>query len=228
MDRDFRLQAEESATLQFLPLKRRPRPRTPEAHEMGTNHDSYSIAKREDAGGGVLRSARSGSWRSAQSCTRSLPGPQRDTREPDRRNAAAFCARCSAPAVTTCGCSRHFSATTAQHSSRQRSASSISIAWCSMCAPCASATSRCSDRRCRSIRPRTLWTRRCGARARRGSQSRSGRTSGSVAAPSSCPGVTIGSRTVIGAGSVVTRDIPDDVFAGGNPCRVVKSLVVSR
>ncbi|HLT07104.1 MAG TPA: sugar O-acetyltransferase [Cyclobacteriaceae bacterium] len=39
-----------------------------------------------------------------------------------------------------------------------------------------------------------------------------------------CPGVTIGSRTVIGAGSVVTRDIPDDVFAAGNPCRVIKSL----
>lgn len=39
-----------------------------------------------------------------------------------------------------------------------------------------------------------------------------------------CPGVTIGSRSVIGAGSVVTRDIPDDVFAGGNPCRVIRSL----
>jgi maltose O-acetyltransferase len=39
-----------------------------------------------------------------------------------------------------------------------------------------------------------------------------------------CPGVTIGSRTVIGAGSVVTRDIPDDVFAAGNPCRVIRNL----
>jgi maltose O-acetyltransferase len=29
---------------------------------------------------------------------------------------------------------------------------------------------------------------------------------------------------VIGAGSVVTRDIPDDVFAAGNPCRVIRSL----
>jgi maltose O-acetyltransferase len=38
------------------------------------------------------------------------------------------------------------------------------------------------------------------------------------------PGVTIGSRSVIGAGSVVTRDIPDDVFAAGNPCRVVRPL----
>lgn len=40
-----------------------------------------------------------------------------------------------------------------------------------------------------------------------------------------CPGVKIGSRTVIGAGSVVTRDIPDDVFAAGNPCRVIRSLI---
>jgi maltose O-acetyltransferase len=38
------------------------------------------------------------------------------------------------------------------------------------------------------------------------------------------PGVTIGSRTVIGAGSVVTRDIPSDVFAAGNPCRVIREL----
>lgn len=39
-----------------------------------------------------------------------------------------------------------------------------------------------------------------------------------------CPGVTIGDRTVIGAGSVVTRDIPADVFAAGNPCRVIRPL----
>ena len=38
------------------------------------------------------------------------------------------------------------------------------------------------------------------------------------------PGVTIGSRTVIGAGSVVTRDVPDDVVAVGNPCRVIRRL----
>jgi len=37
-----------------------------------------------------------------------------------------------------------------------------------------------------------------------------------------CPGVTIGSRTIIGAGSVVTRDLPDGVFAAGNPCRVLR------
>ena len=37
-------------------------------------------------------------------------------------------------------------------------------------------------------------------------------------------GVRIGSRAVIGAGSVVTRDIPDDVFAAGNPCRVIRPL----
>ncbi|SNT35844.1 maltose O-acetyltransferase [Noviherbaspirillum humi] len=39
-----------------------------------------------------------------------------------------------------------------------------------------------------------------------------------------CPGVRIGRRTVIGAGSVVTKDIPDDVLAAGNPCRVIRSL----
>jgi maltose O-acetyltransferase len=38
------------------------------------------------------------------------------------------------------------------------------------------------------------------------------------------PGVRIGSRAVIGAGSVVTRDIPDDVFAAGNPCRVIREI----
>ena len=37
-------------------------------------------------------------------------------------------------------------------------------------------------------------------------------------------GVRIGSRSVIGAGSVVTRDIPDDVVAAGNPCRVLRHL----
>jgi len=39
-----------------------------------------------------------------------------------------------------------------------------------------------------------------------------------------CPGVKIGSRCVVGAGSVVTRDIPDGVFAAGNPCRVIRPL----
>jgi maltose O-acetyltransferase len=39
-----------------------------------------------------------------------------------------------------------------------------------------------------------------------------------------CPGVTIGARTVIGAGSVVTKDIPADVFAAGNPCRVIRGI----
>jgi maltose O-acetyltransferase len=38
------------------------------------------------------------------------------------------------------------------------------------------------------------------------------------------PGVRIGSRAVIGAGSVVTRDVPDDVFAAGNPCRVIREV----
>lgn len=39
-----------------------------------------------------------------------------------------------------------------------------------------------------------------------------------------CPGVTIGDRCVIGAGSVVVKDIPSDSVAVGNPARVVKRL----
>lgn len=38
------------------------------------------------------------------------------------------------------------------------------------------------------------------------------------------PGVTIGEGCVIGAGSVVTRDIPANSFAAGNPCRVIRTL----
>ncbi|MEN3366964.1 MAG: maltose O-acetyltransferase [Burkholderiales bacterium] len=41
-----------------------------------------------------------------------------------------------------------------------------------------------------------------------------------------CPGVTIGARSIIGAGSVVTSDIPEDVIAVGNPCRVMRKLSV--
>lgn len=39
-----------------------------------------------------------------------------------------------------------------------------------------------------------------------------------------CPGVRIGSRSVIGAGSVVTRDVPEGVLAAGNPCRVIRTI----
>lgn len=39
-----------------------------------------------------------------------------------------------------------------------------------------------------------------------------------------CPGVNIGKGTVIGAGSVVTCDIPENVVAAGNPCRVLRKI----
>jgi maltose O-acetyltransferase len=39
-----------------------------------------------------------------------------------------------------------------------------------------------------------------------------------------CPGVTIGRNAVIGAGSVVTKDVPDDVVAFGQPARVVRGV----
>lgn len=38
------------------------------------------------------------------------------------------------------------------------------------------------------------------------------------------PGVTIGKNSIIGAGSVVTKDIPENVVAVGNPCRVLREI----
>ena len=38
------------------------------------------------------------------------------------------------------------------------------------------------------------------------------------------PGVTIGNNAVIGAGSVVTKDIPDSVIAAGDPCRIIREI----
>lgn len=38
------------------------------------------------------------------------------------------------------------------------------------------------------------------------------------------PGVTIGENTIIGSGSVVTKDIPPNVIAAGNPCKVIREL----
>jgi maltose O-acetyltransferase len=38
------------------------------------------------------------------------------------------------------------------------------------------------------------------------------------------PGVSIGNNTTIGAGSVVTHDIPDNVVAAGNPCKVIRKI----
>jgi maltose O-acetyltransferase len=39
-----------------------------------------------------------------------------------------------------------------------------------------------------------------------------------------CPGVQVGNGSVIGAGSVVTKNIPAGVLAVGNPCRVIRSI----
>jgi Acetyltransferase (isoleucine patch superfamily) len=38
------------------------------------------------------------------------------------------------------------------------------------------------------------------------------------------PGVKIGSNVVIGSGSIVTKDIPDNVIAVGNPCKVLRKI----
>lgn len=39
-----------------------------------------------------------------------------------------------------------------------------------------------------------------------------------------CPGVTVGDNCVIGAGSVIVKDIPSNCFAAGNPCKVIREL----
>lgn len=39
-----------------------------------------------------------------------------------------------------------------------------------------------------------------------------------------CPGVKIGKNTTVAAGSVVTKDIPENILVGGNPCRITKEL----
>ena len=38
------------------------------------------------------------------------------------------------------------------------------------------------------------------------------------------PGITVGSNVVIGSGSVVTKDIPSNVVAAGNPCRIIREI----
>ena len=78
--------------------------------------------------------------------------------------------------------------------------------------------------RCRSTRRCIRWTPGCAASRSSASRSTSARTSGSAAARSSCRASASASRAVIGAGSVVTRDVPANVFAAGNPCRVIREI----
>ena len=38
------------------------------------------------------------------------------------------------------------------------------------------------------------------------------------------PGISIGKNSIVGAGGIVTKDIPDNVVAGGNPCKIIKKI----
>ena len=39
-----------------------------------------------------------------------------------------------------------------------------------------------------------------------------------------CPGVTVGENSIVAAGAVVTRDVPDNVVVGGNPAKIIRHL----
>ena len=50
------------------------------------------------------------------------------------------------------------------------------------------------------------------------------KTSGSIPSTKASDGITIGRNSVIGAGSVVTKDIPAGVIAAGSPCKVIREI----
>ena len=122
------------------------------------------------------------------------------------------------------GCSRRSTATTARTSFSASASSSTSTAWSSTCARCAIGDFTMFGPAVQiytATHPLDAELRR--KQRVRASPSTIGSDVWVGGGAIICPGVTIGSRSVIGAGSVVTRDIPDDVLAAGNPCRIIRS-----
>lgn len=118
---------------------------------------------------------------------------------------------CSVSAAIQFGCSLHFSATTARISNWGSEYFSTSTASYWMCVRCASV----------AMHPFNAELRR---REEFGKAVEIGPDVWVGGGAIILPGVRIGSRAVIGAGSVVTRDVPEGVFAAGNPCRVIREI----
>ena len=174
--------------------------------------------------GRAVRPARPGTRRGPRPGPGPVPGPERHPRGPDRRSGGASCESCSAAGARASGCSRRSSATTARTScSGERVFFNFNCVVLDVCQV--------------RIGDYTLFgpavqiytaTHPMNAELRRKQEFAKPIEIGSDVWVGGgaiiCPGVRIGSRSVIGAGSVVTRDIPEGVFAAGNPCRVIREI----
>ena len=123
------------------------------------------------------------------------------------------------------GSSRLSSATTVATSSWATTFSSISTASCSMSHPSALGHAYYLGQRCRFMPRHICCAPRIEERSVNSAEDRNRRRYLDRRGRDICPGVRIGARSAVGAGSVVTKDIPEDVVAAGNPCRILRKIV---